>query len=143
MRTTRPYLFAYFPKDTYESATTITKDRKFLFAGGYHSKGILYNLSTHESVPLYAHETTKPGYKDSYNVSHNFGVKQAKFVLNDSLLVAGGDHAKHVAWKMPNLEKFELIPEQEFTFKGAPPRTEFANDINKNSSSIFQIYLLF
>lgn len=119
------------PSDSYESAICETKDGKFLFAGGYHTKSYLIDLISKDRSVLWAHETFKDKYKDEYQVSHNFGVNQAKFILNEKYLLTCACHAKNVIWDIKTLERRELELPFEFTFKGAPPATEFANDVKQ------------
>jgi WD40 repeat protein len=118
-------------KSNWDSSTAVSANEKYLFAGGYYTKSYFYDLTKGTRQVLWAHETFKEGYKDKYNVSHNFGVKHAKFSPDNSRLVVGADHARHVVWEIPSLKRIELQPEYEFTFEGAPPQTEFANDIRQ------------
>ena len=49
-----------------------------------------------------------------YNdTEHNFDLTIAKFSPNDEYIVGGGYHGKYVAWKLPDFERIELIPQQE------------------------------
>ena len=57
-------------------------------------------------------------YNDTH---HNFDLSIAAFAPDDSYIVGGGHHGKYVAWKLPKLERFELIPDAQFLplFKSA------------------------
>jgi hypothetical protein len=49
-----------------------------------------------------------------YNdINHNFGLTVAAFSPDDQYIVGGADHGKYVAWRLPSLERVELIPQAE------------------------------
>jgi hypothetical protein len=119
------------PKEVYDSVICESRDGEYIFAGGYHTKSFLINKKTKTKKVLWAHETFKDGYKNNYQVSHNFGVNQAKYILNEKYLLACACHAKNVIWDTITFTRKELLLPFEYTFKGAPPSTEFANDVKQ------------
>lgn len=119
------------PPHTYDSATSQTKDGKLFFVGGYNTKSFLIDVEKQTKQVLWVHEAFKKGYKDYYKVSHNFGVNQASFIQNDKYLIACACHAKNTIWELSTRNRKELELPFEYTFEGAPPSTEFANDVKQ------------
>ncbi|MBW8687060.1 WD40 repeat domain-containing protein [Chitinophaga rhizophila] len=89
------------------------KDRLLCFF--YTAKSQYYDLTTGRKEVLWAHPTYIKGYKEiMYNdTNHNFGLTIAAFSPDGQYIAGGGDHGKYVAWKLPGLERVELIPMQE------------------------------
>ncbi len=133
------------PTNAYFSATCLNQDSSYIFTGGYDTKSYLIDTRTRDKKVLWAHETFREGYKDDYKVSHNFGVNQAKFILKDKYILACACHAKNVVWDTTKFERKELSLPHEYTFKGAPPSTEFANDVKQicimNSLDLFGLLI--
>ena len=140
-----PAALKLIPPNTYKLAQSLSKDGKFLFVGGYNTKSYLIDIEKETKHVLWAHETFKEGYKEKYNVSHNFGVHLSRFLHGDKYILACANHAKNVYWKTSTLERFELDLPYEFTFEGAPQGTEFANDVRQietfNTSNYFALVI--
>lgn len=81
----------------------------------YSTKSQYYDLQNDKKETLWAHPTYIKGYKETmYNdTEHNFGMTIAKFSPDNSYIVGGAYHGKYVAWKLPDLERIELIPQEE------------------------------
>jgi WD40 repeat protein len=97
------------------SSFSISNDNQYLLCYGYSTKSQLYNLINQKKHTLWAHPTYIKNYKEiMYNdTEHNFDLTIAKFSPNDEYIVGGGYHGKYVAWKLPDFERIELIPQQE------------------------------
>lgn len=96
-----------------------TKSFSHLFSFSYYVKSQLFNLSDFSMKALWAHTTYEKDYKELYynDINHNFGVTKASFSPDETYLVAGADHGKYVAWKLPSIERIELIPNAEYLKK--------------------------
>lgn len=92
-----------------------SKTYKYLFSFGYSAKSQLYLLPSEKAKTLWAHPTHLTGYKELlYGDTHyNFGVEVAKFSADEQYLVAGAYHGKYVLWRLPSLDRLELIPSED------------------------------
>jgi WD40 repeat protein len=101
----------------------ISNRGEYALSFGYATKSDLYELNTLKSKVLWAHPTFVKNYKELlYNdTHHNFDLSIAAFAPDDSYIVGGGHHGKYVAWKLPKMERFELIPAASYLplFEGA------------------------
>lgn len=90
----------------------LSNQGEYSLSFGYSPKSDLYGLSSFKSKVLWAHPTFVKDYKEIlYNdTHHNFDLSIASFAPDDTYIVGGGYHGKYVAWKLPKLERFELIP---------------------------------
>jgi WD40 repeat protein len=96
-----------------------TKSYSHLFSYSYYVKSQLFNLSDFSMKPLWGHTTYERAYKELYynDVNHNFGINIAAFSPDETYLVAGACHGKYAVWKLPSLERIELIPNSEYLTK--------------------------
>jgi WD40 repeat protein len=92
-----------------------SKSFEYLVCFFYSTKSQFYQLSNQQQKTLWAHPTYIKNYKELmyHDIHHNFGMDQAKFSPDGKYLVGGAEHGKYVAWKLPKLERIELIPQQE------------------------------
>ncbi len=90
-------------------------DFKYLICFSYSTKSQFHDLTNDKKGTLWAHPTFIKDYKEEmYNdIHHNFGMTIAKFSPDGKYIVGGADHGKYVAWSLPRLERFELIPQLE------------------------------
>ena len=88
----------------------------------FYAKSQSFRLSDGQALStLWAHQTYLKGYKDAlYNdIHHNFGMTHARISPADSYIVGGAEHGKYVAWRLPDFERVELIPQTDY-LKGWP-----------------------
>lgn len=97
-------------------------DFQYLICFFYSTKSQFHDLTNGKKRTLWAHPTFIKDYKEKiYNdVNHNFGMIIAKFSPDNKYIVGGADHGKYVAWTLPKLERFELIPQPEMIEKLKP-----------------------
>lgn len=78
----------------------------------YSSKSQYYDLQSGREENFYAHPTYLRDYKETMydDIHHNFGLTIAAFSPDDQYITGCADHGKYVAWKLPSLERTELIP---------------------------------
>lgn len=100
---------------------------EFLICFSYSTKSQFYNLSNGNKDTLWAHPTFIKNYKEQmYNdIEHNFGMEIAKFSPDNKYIVGGAYHGKYVAWKLPKLERFELMPSDEMIELLEPLKTSW------------------
>jgi hypothetical protein len=94
----------------------LSPDFNFVAFFFYSTKSQLYDLIKGKKHTLWAHPTLVKGYVDTlYNdINHNFGMTRAAFSPDSTYLVGGADHGKYVAWRLPKVERVELIPDPAF-----------------------------
>lgn len=87
----------------------------YLLSFFYSTKSQFHNITNGKKEILWAHPTHIKDYKEKlYNdINHNFGMTIAKFSPDNKYIVGGAYHGKYVAWKLPKLERIELIPKDE------------------------------
>lgn len=90
-------------------------DFQYLVCFFYSTKSQFHDLTNGKKGTLWAHPTFIKDYKEKmYNdIHHNFGMTIAKFSPDSKYIVGGADHGKYVAWTLPKLERFELIPQPD------------------------------
>ena len=104
---------------------------KYLICCFYSTKSQFFDLITDKKETLWAHPTFIKNYKEMmYNdINHNFGMSFAKFSPDNNYIVGSADHGKYVAWKLPKLDRIELIPQEEMIGLLEPAEaTRFTNN---------------
>lgn len=97
----------------------VSKNENYLYSFFYYVKSSLFSLNDFSKKILWGHTTFEKDYKELYynDINHNFGVAPSRISPNESYIVAGADHGKYVAWKLPSAERVELIPNEAFLKK--------------------------
>lgn len=92
---------------------------------GYAAKSQLFDRKSGKESVLWAHPTFMKGYKETLyrDTEQNFDLGVARFSPDGTYLVGGAYHGKYVAWKLPSLERIELIPSVEMIGLLEPFRT--------------------
>ncbi len=97
----------------------ISKNENYLFSFFYNVKSTLFSLDDFSKKTLWGHTTFVKDYKELYynDIHHNFGINHSRISPDEKYIVAGAEHGKYVAWKLPSAERIELIPNEEFLKK--------------------------
>ena len=82
---------------------------------GNGTKSILFDIKKEEHKTIFGHPTTIKDYiKILYpDCPNNFDITKAIFANDESYLITSALYGKLVAWKLPNFERVELIPNSE------------------------------
>jgi hypothetical protein len=92
-----------------------SKNHEYLICFNYAITSQLYKLPSGKKETLKAHPTHINGYKEvGYpDTEHNFGLDIAKFSPDSTYIVGCAYHGRYVAWKLPKLERVDLVPQAE------------------------------
>lgn len=102
-------------------------NKEYLVCFGYSTKSQFYEPNNGKKGNLWAHPTFVKEYKETmYNdIDHLFCMSIAKFSPDHKYIVGGARHGKYVAWTLPKLERFELIPLDEMIELLEPLKTSW------------------
>lgn len=102
---------------------------------GNGTKSTLLDLKKHESKVIFGHPTSIKDYIQNVypNCPNNFDLTNSTFADDDTYLVASALYGKLVAWKLPNLERIELVPNSE-----AIQKIEYGELITVGKQSFFK-----
>lgn len=100
----------------YECHNALFSDDFTYAIDSINNKTKLYNLIDGKKTTLWAHPTFIKGYKEIIfkDTWRNTSVKQIKFSPDNQYIIAIAGQGKYVAWRLPKLERVELLPKAEF-----------------------------
>jgi len=112
-----------------------SKSKNYALWYGNGNKSTIIDIKNKNKKNIYAHPTSIKGYIENIypNCPKNFDITNAVFSDNDKYLIASSYYGKVTAWTLPNFERVELIPNENFIEK-----LEYGKKISIRDTTFFK-----
>jgi hypothetical protein len=113
----------------------ISRSKNYALWYGSGTKSTIIDIQNKNKKNIYAHPTSVKGYIENIypNCPKNFDITNAVFSDNDRYLIASSYYGKVTAWTLPNFERVELIPNENFIDK-----LEYGKKIQVKDTTFFK-----
>ncbi len=107
---------------------------EMILSHAYTSVSQFYYVNSKKKKGIRVHPTNIKGYKEKFysDIHNNFGIRVAKFLKNDTVLVAVGDHGKMAYWNTEDLNRHELIPMEEAFIMFNYHKSSYKNNVRED-----------